>query len=217
MTAPTVTGTTARLYRRLPAVYREADAAEPDWPLLRYLALVVDQVGVTETFLDEVADAAADGVDGVLDLAAAGDARVAVWLPWLAQFVELDLDVTQSAADQAAEIADAQNGRWRHGTRTAIAAAALPAVTDTQTVEVTSHYLDDPWLIGVGTVTTETDIAETWAELEAFAVDPLIDAPTWAGLTPAVTWADLRFLPLLRLMLPQLPAGCRIVRYPITP
>ena len=128
-----------------------------------------------------------------------------------------ELSLPPAMGESPAGTADAQTGRWRHGTRTATAAAALPAVTDTQTVEVTSHYLDDPWLIGVGTVTAETDIAETWAELEAFAVDPLIDAPTWAGLTPAVTWADLRFLPLLRLMLPQLPAGCRIVRYPITP
>jgi hypothetical protein len=72
MARPVVHDVTERVYGRLPDAYRVEDAKR-DWPLLRYVSLLVDRVGATE----DIGDTIAAG-----DLTNFATAPVA-WLEWM--------------------------------------------------------------------------------------------------------------------------------------
>lgn len=85
---PDVSATTERLYGSLPAFYRDAD--EPlDWPLLRYLSLLGDQLGDLEELVDRIDFVRAEDVGSAGDTSDLVDPATAdaAWLPWLAQLV----------------------------------------------------------------------------------------------------------------------------------
>ncbi|HVL33901.1 MAG TPA: phage tail protein [Actinomycetota bacterium] len=126
MSRPDVHETTEVLYARLPDHYRDADA-RLDYPLLRYLSLIGDQVGELSDLIERFAD-------GEL---ADPDLADATWLPWLAQLVGARISGLSEAATRAA-IAQASTG-WRAGTRSAIETAAKSVLTGSQYVRVYDH------------------------------------------------------------------------------
>lgn len=164
MTRPIVHARTEAFYARLPDVYREADAAQDrgagdldGYPLLRWLSLIVDQLGEVADLLERIDyyspdDRGAPGDTSELVDPELADAR---WLPWLAQVVGVALAPNLSVADQRAAIAGAVTG-YLKGTKQGIAAAAATALTGTRYVRVIPLYGGDQWRLEVRTRTSET-------------------------------------------------------------
>lgn len=178
MPRPTVAATTERLYDRLPLHYRDADENirhTPDYPLLRYLALAVDQ---------------ASDVEDVARLFISGDAvdpdlADADWLSWLSQLVGMDpeeLPRGESARRDA--ISDASSG-WLAGSTLSVREAVRSVLSGTQTVFIYRHHLGDPNKVLVRTRHDETVIL-TWAGLESAFPDwgDIRAASSWSGLNP---------------------------------
>lgn len=212
MPPPVVHPTTQRLYDALPDFYRAADAHQvnPDYPLLRWLSLIGDQLGELEDLVDRVDyvtpnDGGAPGDTSDLTDPATADPA---WLAWLAQLVGVTLAPALTVDEQRAAITTASSG-WRAGTRDGMADAARTALTGTKYVRIIDHYGGDQWRVEVLTRTTETpDVAlvlaaivskgakpagvelvavayvTTWAALEA-------DRPTWADWEAAGNWQNL--------------------------
>lgn len=203
MSAPAVTATTARLYGRLPEMYRTADALQtPDFPLLKYLAGLVDQAGAIEEMYE--------AIDELADPAVAPIAHLA----WIAQHVGARLDPAMTEQEKRDAILFAPSG-WRAGTTQAIADAAKSVLTGTRYARVYKHAEtrstagSDAWYhITVVTRPEETPSPElvldtiirkgakpagvvlhhesysaTWAQVEAAF-------PTWADWND-VQWRDL--------------------------
>jgi post-segregation antitoxin (ccd killing protein) len=209
---PGVSATTLRLYNRLPEFYRQADARQPDWPLLRFLSLVVDQLGELEVLYDRidfvsVNDGGAPGDTSDLVNPATADTN---WLRWLAQLVGVDLSGLSAVADQRAAIASASSG-WQAGTKGAIAAAAQSILTGGRYTKVADHNAGDQWRVLVTTRTSETPggTAAVLAAIAAKKVTPAgvqIDAaileaswdtlearyPTWAAWDTTGSWDALQ-------------------------
>lgn len=99
MTAPAVHPTTTSTYELLPLAYRDADA-RLDWPLLRWLSLLLDQIGDITDVIDAIDVRTPDEGGAVGDASALTDPETAQeeWLPWLAQFVGIGL-ATPAGAD----------------------------------------------------------------------------------------------------------------------
>jgi hypothetical protein len=176
-----VSSTSERVYLRLPHCYREADdaagAPPNDQPLLRFLALAVDQAAELETLLTRFQSTG--------DLMNPQTADVA-WLAWLAQVVgvRLPAPILNEAAARAA-IATAAEG-WQAGTKTAIANAVRAVLTGERFVQVNDHYLGNPWFIEIHTRPSQspplTPIT-TWDIMAA-------TYPTWDA-TDGVTWGQV--------------------------
>src|SRR4051794_35459238 len=164
MTRPTVHARTEAFYSRLPDVYREADAAQDlgvgdlnGYPLLRWLSLIVDQLGDVADLIGRIDyytpdDRGAPGDTSDLADPAAADAA---WLAWLAQAVGVRLAPNLNVDDQRAAIAGAVSG-FLKGTKQGIAAAAQTALTGTKYVSVIPLYGGDQWRVEVRARTTET-------------------------------------------------------------
>ena len=205
---PAVSATTTRLYERLPELYRRADEAADagpnGYPLLRYLSLIVDQLGDLEVLVDRIdyvpeedGGAAGDTSD-LTDPLGADEA----WLPWLAQLVGTDygrltgLDLT----GRRLALAGAASG-WRAGTREGIAAAVRPLLTGTRFVRVQSHLGGDPWRVEIRTRVSETPVssAEVIAAVVRAQAKPagveLVHTPyeaAWSDIEAVnPTWADV--------------------------
>lgn len=210
MARPAVSDFTERWYGGLPAYLRAAD--EPlDFPLLRFLSLLGDQVNEIEEIVDRI-----DYV-GVFDGGAPGDTSDLVdpdtadtaWLSWLAQLVGVNLLDPLSTTERREAIRTAGSG-WRAGTKAGIKLAAQTQLTGTKYIEVLDHYQGDPWAIGVRTRADETAdpaavvqaildmgakpagveivtafYAATWAVVET-------TYPTWAAVEAAGSWAVLQ-------------------------
>lgn len=200
---PAVHATTRRLYDALPEHYREADAAiagPPDYPLLRWLSLVGDQLGELEDLIDDVNYVtAADGgtLDDTSDLVDPAAARPE-WLPWLGQLVGARVNVDIGDDARRGAIAGASAG-WRAGTKPAIVAAAQSALTGTRYARVVDHYAGDQWALAVITRFTETPdaaavadaIAAQRAKPAGFTIEIVAYSTTWAVLEAnRPTWAD---------------------------
>jgi hypothetical protein len=204
MTRPAVSASTERWYARLPHAWRDGDD-ERDWPLLRYMSLLGDQLGEVQTLLDRIdylspADGGAPGDTSDLVNPATADAA---WLPWLAQLVgvRLPADVTGQAARDA--IAGAVAG-FMAGTKTAVAAAAQSALTGGRYVAVYDHSITvqgDGGVWDVLLVTLETETPDPSAVLAAVTAKRAKPAgvvlhhrtytATWAVIEAAYpTWAD---------------------------
>lgn len=126
------------------------------------------------------------------------------WLPWLAQLVGVNLTGLTVAAQRTA-LADPETS-WDHGTPGAIAEAAKAGLTGTQAVTITAHYDGEPFAIGIGTLTAETQIADTFGELHAVA-------PRWADLEALGSFANALAPGPIRAAEVERPAGYRFVHH----
>lgn len=178
MVRPTVGPVTERLYATLPEVYRDADAAqgagESGYPLLRYLALLLDQLTALEELRTRLTYVAPDeredrkpwrrygdgsygeGTYGDTDTADLTDPLTADarWLPWLAQLVGVPIDGLTVEAQRAAINTPQQ--AWARGTPVTIADEARPTLTGGQYVDVRPNYQGNPFLIALVTKAEET-------------------------------------------------------------
>lgn len=145
-----VTPTTARMYMRLPAFYRDDDTVQAyDRPLLRYLAAMVDQAGLAEFLADRIAPPAASALT---DPWSADEA----WLPWLGSLVGLRLTwPLADVAEARAQIAAAMTSAAPRGSRGAIANVVKPVLSGTQQVTVTDHD-GGQWFIEVNTLASQS-------------------------------------------------------------
>lgn len=91
MPPPAVHSFTATVYQRLPLCYRDADEKQ-EWPLLKWLSLLVDQLGAVADVVDRITmdDDDPASSSALTDPATADE----TWLPWLAQLVGLKTNVT---------------------------------------------------------------------------------------------------------------------------
>ena len=222
---------TELVYASLPEVYRDADAAQDtgpsNYPLLRYLSGVLDQLTPLATYLDRFAYEALDERDntdpawdrfgqGTYGEGTYGDADSADlvdpyladagWLPWLAQLVGVDvtnLTVAQQRAAIASAAASPPTAPPHRGTPRAIAAKARPKLTGGQYVDVRPHHQGDPYVIAVATKRSETTGATTWGELEVLA-------PTWADLEALGDWSNLEAADVMVEALKERPAGYKL-------
>lgn len=199
---PDVSDATERLYGRLPEAYLDADA-ELDYPLLRYLSLLLDQLEPVDELLERIDYDAEEG--GTSDLVDATGAN-ASWFPWLAQLLGVRL-ANLTVVEQRAALADPQLG---HGSPPAIAEAGARGLEGTRTVTVTPHYEEEPYVIGIGTLDSETTALDTFADLKAYA-------PTWADLHRLGTFAKAKAPLVLAAAEEERPAGYRFVRYSTGP
>jgi hypothetical protein len=198
MPAPVVHWFTQRVYDSLPEALRSPDG-DLGWPLLRYLALVLDQAG-------EFADTAAaidyvpldeGGAAGDVSLLVDPDNAPASWLPWMAQLVGVRLDPALSEAARRDAIRFAPAG-WRAGSRGALADAARSALTGTRNVRVYDHTdagsdlgAAGMWHVAVATLAAETPSAQ--AVLDAINAQHAVPAGVWLHHRPyTASWAQIQ-------------------------
>ncbi len=210
MARPVVSAAVERMYSRLPLAYAKADAtAEGDWPLLRFLSLVGDQLGEVEVLFDRInfLDPASGGAVG--DTSDLTDPLVAdeAWLPWLAQLVGAHLGDTGTITAKRDAVLFAPTG-WLAGTKTALADAVRSVLTGSKYVGLFTHVAGDPWKVEIRTRAAEspgpaavaaaiaakrakpagveltfTDYSATWDMLEAsYPTSDAWDAKTWDQL-----------------------------------
>jgi hypothetical protein len=176
---PPVGPVTARLYNGLPNLYRDADERQSElpssnYPLLRYLSLIGDQLTVVtdlvERFTYTPLDARLDGLpwrrygDGTYGEGTYGDADTADlvdpltcdagWLPWLAQLVGVRLDGL--TVDQQRAAVNRPEATWARGTPGVIADQARAGLTGDAYVDVRPVYDGDPFAIAIVTRAAET-------------------------------------------------------------
>ena len=235
---PTVTEVTDRFYGSLPEVYRDADAAQDtgasNYPLLRYLATLLDQLQpladlvtrVTYVPMDERGDLPSGNAlevpspwqrfgTGTLGDDTFGDADTsdlvdpttadAGWLAWLAQLLGVNI-AGLSLADARALLFNPADS-WAHGTPAAIAREAREArrqLDPDDYVDVRPHFEGDPFTIVVITKASETYGTTTWGDLEQ-------TAPTWADLEALGSWSAAESAPVMIAASSERPAGYRLV------
>lgn len=165
MARPIVTASTERIYRRLPQYLRDADAREMSgggYPLLRYIALVGDELGKIEALVDRLdyVSPAEGGAPG--DTSALVDPQTAdlAWLPWLGRLVGVNVDKGLTVQEQREAVEFATSG-FRAGTKQAMADAAKTALNGTRYAKVYDHSKVNPgdgtvWDVLVVTRATET-------------------------------------------------------------
>jgi len=147
MPEPTVGPFATDVYAELEPLTKEDE--DNGWALLYYL----DAIG---TMFDEVEDYARDGDNDepgwsiLLDLGRAPTKA----LPWLGQFVGVNVPSTLSDAAARSRIYDKHN--FTRGTVAAIVAGAQATLTGTRDVLVIERYTGDPYQLWVGTRTTQT-------------------------------------------------------------
>ena len=222
---PTVGPFTDALYARLPEVYRDADEAQDEgrsnYPLLRYLSLLGDQLTQVADLLgrftydpldertntDPAWDRYGSGLFGddtygdadVADLVDPGLADSA-WLPWLAQL--LGVNVTGLTIDETRAALANPSDAWAHGTPGAILKPVRELLPPGAYVDTLPHF-GDPFTIGLVTKQDETYGVTTWGDLETLA-------PTWADLEALGSWNNLEALTIVRAAWAERPAGYRL-------
>lgn len=105
MARPAFTPTADRIYDALPQLYRAADEAGDDggpnrWPLLRYVALLADQVDELAVLYDRIALHDNGAGDWLSDLTNPATAD-ADWLQWLGELAGLGLRPIGSGAAES--------------------------------------------------------------------------------------------------------------------
>lgn len=172
------------------------------YPLLRYLSLVLDQLEPVDDLIDRIEyDADVDTASDLVDAATAN----AGWFPWLAQLVGVDL-TGLDVDDQRTALEDPSTS-WDHGTPGAIAEAAKAGLTGTKSVTVGAHHNGEPFLIGVGTLDSETVQYDTWGELET------LTGNTWAGIHALGSFAGAMAPGPIIAAEKERPAGYTLVPY----
>lgn len=152
MSAPTVHPTTTATYDLLPLAYREADARQ-DYPLLRWLSLLVDQLGEVSDAVDAIDVRTPDEGGAVGDTSALTDPVTAdpAWLQWLGQFVGLRLPSSYTPAQMRAAIEAANFAR---GTKKTIEAIARRYLVPGATLVITER-VGDRWHYTVHAYTSQ--------------------------------------------------------------
>lgn len=201
MAKPAVATATTTLYERLPEAYRNADETL-DYPLLRYLSLLLDQLAPVTALTDRLDyDPATPGdTSDLVD----GNVADAGWLPWLAQLVGVNLS-GRTIAQQRAALAN-PSAAWAHGTRPALIAAAQKGTSGAQRVELTVPGAAGPWSIGIGTYDSETATLDQFGQLKAAA-------PTWADLARLGSFAGASSPAVLVTAEEERPLGYQLLRY----
>lgn len=202
MARPVVHPIVEQWYAELPEHYRVADAAQlgPDFPLLRFMSLIGDQLGDAVDLVDRIQYLPPDEGGAPGDTSDLVDPTTAdpEWLPWLGRLVGVLLPPALTVAERRDAVAFASSG-WRAGTKEAIADAARSALTGTRYVRINDHYGGDQWRIEVRTRSTETpSVPAVLAAIEAkdakpagVELVPTMYATTWAQLEALrPTWAD---------------------------
>jgi hypothetical protein len=200
MPRPAVDDFTDRLYDRLPALYRDADEQQ-DYPLARWLSLLLDQAGEVVDLHDRIQ------ADDAADLSELADPQLAdmAWLPWLGQMVGVTLppNLTGQAARDAVQFA---SSGYRSGTKAAVADAAKSELTGTRYAKVYDHSTDTSqigaageWDVLIVTRTSETpSVARVLDAVVAKRAKPAgvvlyhrAYTATWGAVqTDFPTWAD---------------------------
>lgn len=231
---PVVGPVTARLYTGLPEVYRDADAAQDagasNYPLLRFLALLGDQLTPLDQLLARLEHVPLDergtqptsnafGVaepwqrfgDGLLGDGTFGDADTsdlvdpasadAGWLPWLAQLLGVNITGLTVPEARAALINPADS--WARGTPDAIRREARRELGAGAYVDVLPHFGGDPFTIAIVTKRAETYGATSWGELKA-------QAPTWGALKALGSWRAAEAASVVLATQAERPAGYRL-------
>lgn len=235
---PTVGAVTEALYASLPELYRDADAAQDtgpsNYPLLRYLSLLLDQLEPIADVITRLTYIAQDergtelggrmgvpeawqrfGVDEYGD-GGYGDAATsdlvdpnradAAWLPWLAQLLGVAIYPGDTIAETRARLIHPEDA-WAHGTPDAIIAVVRRALVDPDAyVDVRPHAGGDPFVINIITTAEAAGGAgASWGVIESYG--------TWAGIYSGRgdTWADLRGVDVVEVADPERPAGYRFI------
>lgn len=207
MVAPVVHPFTQSVYDSLPEALRTGQEAL-DYPLLRYLSLLLDQTGVH-------ADAAVafdyvpldeGGVAGDTSALIDPDTADAAWLSWLAQLTGQRLSplLTETARRDAVRYGAAG---WRAGTKQAVADAAKSALTGTRYVGVWDHSnptsgygAGGEWDVLLVTRVEETPdvpavlqaVIDKGAKPAGVVLHHAAYSGTWAQIEAAhPTWADM--------------------------
>lgn len=222
---PVVSDFTEDLYERLPEVYRSADAAqdvgESNYPLLRYLSLIGDQLASVIRYLDRFTYDPLDdrtntdppwsrygsgrfgsGTYGDRDTAdlVDPDRADASWLPWLCRLLGINPDGLD-VEDMRAALREPEEA-WAHGSPAAIARAVRRRIPDETYVDLRPRYLGNPFTIAL--VTESANGFSTWAELMELA-------PTWAELEAMGPWNNLESAPVMIAADVERPAGFQMV------
>jgi hypothetical protein len=153
------------------------------------LATYVGALG--DVLFQEVDDYAAEGPNGergwsiLLDIDRIPDKG----LPWIAQFVGVDLPDGISAVDQRTLIAD--TAAWKRGTVDALRGAVKPYLTGSKNVLIRERYdpanpgVDSPGHIQVITYESQTPV-EDWAATNALPNPGFeVDMSRWTNLKPS--------------------------------
>lgn len=189
MAQPAVHATTQALYDRLPGFYRDADSKAPgvgDWPLLRYLSLIGDQLGEIEDLFARIEYVAPDDggdptdtLENTSDLADPTTADIA-WLPWMGQHVGVQVSSALTDQEKRDAVKFASSG-WRAATRSAVEDAAKTVLTGTKYVRVYDHATTRA---DAGTA-TQWDILIVTRPSETPDVQAVLDTVVAKGAKPA--------------------------------
>lgn len=166
MAAPVVEPTTVELYAAVESI--TAPDEELDWPLLRFLASVGDQLWETER-LNRDDPAGHPGWSALLDLDRIDDE----WLAYVAQFIGVRLIAGTTPEQQLVRIAEAAG--MQRGRPSAIRGAAKQFLTGTKTVQLFERYQGDAYRLRLRTFAPETPDAD--------AVEAAVRALKPAGIT----------------------------------
>lgn len=236
---PTVTPVTEAGYASLPELYRDADATQDtgpsNYPLLRYLSLLLDQLDTIAVLIsrftyiaqDERGDAVITwrmGVPepwqrmghGLFGSDTFGDADTsdlvdpatadASWLVWLAQLLGVTIHPGDTTDETRTRLAHPEDA-WAHGTPDAIIALVRRGLVDPDAyVDVRPHAGGNPFVINIITPSEAGGgVGASWAVLEPFG--------TWAGIYAGrgTTWADLRGVDIVEVAEAERPAGYRFI------
>src|SRR5579875_1227122 len=210
---------TDRLYGSFPAMYRNDDAQQvpaaappnefasgqaydtgfsydqtavysSNYPFLRWLASLCDfSAGQIDTLVAQFNDPVHSALT---------DPQLAEpdWLPWLAQFVGIQIptpipDVTVARQQIAGAMTSAPAG-----SKQAMVACVQQVLTGAKSVEVRDHYLGQQWVIEVNTFDDQTPTVatgnpiiwgpSTWGGTAVWQpADPIVEALETAGQKPA--------------------------------
>lgn len=139
MPEPIYSEATETFYERLPEHYRNADAGL-NWVFKKWLSGVLEEYADVDDLITRFQYTTLDsgGIPGdTSDLTDPATADAA-WLPWLAQLVGINLDVTLPVADQRTVISQALLG-IKAGTKAAMAQAASRHLVGSKFVRVYDH------------------------------------------------------------------------------
>lgn len=234
---PAVTGATEYLYSSLPELYRDADAAQDtgpsNYPLLRFLALLLDQLDPIDELVTRFGYVSLDerageptphrygtpapwqrygtgelgddtyGDSDRSDLVSPTYAD-AGWLPWLAQL--LGVPITGLTVDETRERLLYPSESWAHGTPAVIAREVRRETGEGTYVDVQPHDGGNPFVIAIITKADETYGATSWGELKD-------QAPTWADLEALGSWHNAEVAAVMLAASTERPAGYRFVHH----
>ena len=161
VTPATVSPLTLRVYDRIPQMFRDADAAAAGYPLLTWLACILEPVASLDSFVDRNAYQPRDEIRGGRATADLVDPDTGdpAWLPWQALLYGARIDLAAPVATQRAMV-DAAQSWWARGSHASIIAAAQTALIGTKYCVVIPSYGGVDWTIGIQVIATEIAVSD---------------------------------------------------------